>query len=73
MIASRERRECEVTMADSQSPAWTGMLPYGVEGERADRREVRSVLSSRIRLCIARWKEGAAVRTNVLTRPVPSL
>jgi len=43
-MASRERREVEVMDADSHREACTGMLPYGVEGERAESREVRSVL-----------------------------
>lgn len=43
-MASRERRDEEVVAADSQKDAFTGMLPYGVEGERTESREVRSVL-----------------------------
>ena len=43
-MASRERRDEEVMDADSQRDACTGMLPYGVEGESAESREVRSVL-----------------------------
>jgi len=42
-MASRERRDEEVMDADSQRDACTGMLPYGVEGERGESREVSSV------------------------------
>lgn len=45
-MASLERRDEEVMDADSQREACTGMLPYGVEGERAESREVRSVLEA---------------------------
>lgn len=40
-MARRERRESDVIDADSQSEAWTGMLPYGVLGDMADNRDVR--------------------------------
>jgi len=54
-MASRERREFEVIDADSHSEAWTGILPYGVDGEVAERREVRSVLGVVSRVA---WFDG---------------
>lgn len=44
MIARRARRESDVTEADSQSDACTGIVPYGVVGDSSASLEVRSVL-----------------------------
>lgn len=57
-MASRERRDEEVIDADSQRDACTGMLPYGVEGERAESREVRSVLEDIEIVCRESNKHG---------------
>lgn len=54
IIASRERSECEVTVADSQSDACTGILPYGVEGEIAASLAVSKELSKYVSV-ISLW------------------
>ena len=42
MIASRARSNANAVRTDSHKPAWTDSKPYGVAGERATRREVKS-------------------------------
>lgn len=41
MIASRDRKELDVCNADSQRDACTGIVPYGVLGDVAARRDTR--------------------------------
>lgn len=60
MMASRERKDREVVVADSQRPAWTGILPYGVAGEIAANRDVSSELKKE--------KKKKSVRTKLLSK-----
>ena len=70
-MANLDRSEVEVMVADSQRAAWTGIVPYGVLGEIADRREVRNVLmaSSAFKYAPLPYRQ----HTNASTRPEPSL
>ena len=71
MMANLDRSEVEVMVADSQRDAWTGIVPYGVLGEIADRRDVRNVLmpSSEFRYAPLHYRQ----HTNASTRREPSL
>lgn len=72
MIARRARKELDVVIAESQSDAWTGKLPYGVEGEIAAsldvNKELRTVWDQTQDLGIANDKP-----TNALIHQEPSL
>lgn len=74
MMASRERKDREVVVADSQRPAWTGILPYGVAGEIAANRDVSSELKKEKKKKISKNETSEQdVQTNVLIHPEPFL
>lgn len=71
MMASRERSDSAVTVADSQSPACTGIDPYGVDGDIADSLAVSKVLPSGPSITSSQ-KNKEWLRTNVSPHLAPS-
>ena len=61
-----------MTVAESQSDACMGILPYGVEGEIAASLEISNELMMRLSERNTR-NQKIQIFTSVLTRPRPSL
>ncbi len=71
MIARRARKELDVVVAESQSDAWTGKLPYGVVGEIAASLDVNKELQTEFHSRLA-WT-GNGKPTSALIHREPSL